>query len=335
MQSDENAPARPAAYSKSESGTEPTETWIEAAGTKVLVRQTGRGRPVLLINGLGSHTATWAPVETHFTGLHLISFDSPGIGRSPYRAPPQSIGGLARLALDILDQLGFDEVDVLGYSMGGTIAQTLAHLAPTRVRKLVLVATGPGWGCVPGQWGSMIHLYNPLRYYSEWYYQKSIGAIAGGRARTDKSFIEKQWRQRFAERPRVVPYYSQIAAVASWSSLRWLHEITAPTLVVVGGDDPLLPAVNSFMLARRIPLSRLEVHPEEGHLLLFDTRSPALHSIHEFLTAPSTDESRTWQRAQEVDRSLEEHMLRNTHAGMFPWGRASAAYRAFSESSPQ
>ena len=302
-------------------------TWVEAAGARVLVRDTGRGTPIVLIHGLGSHTGMWAPVERAWPDLRLVSFDAPGVGKSPARMPPPSIGGLARLVVQLLDRLGLEQVDVLGYSLGGTVAQTVARRAPGRVRPLVLVATGPGWGCVPGRWRSMIHLYNPLRYYSKLYYDATIGAMAGGQARRDSAFVAWHGAERLVDRPSLAGYYAQVMAVASWSSIAWLHEIAVPTLVVAGGDDPLMPPVNSLLLARRIPGARLQLYPTEGHLMLFDDKSPALPAIHDFLTATKLEKSPTWRNAQIVTAADENDAVRGTPRGMFPWGLASAAYR--------
>jgi poly(3-hydroxyoctanoate) depolymerase len=306
----------------------PVEMWVQAAGGRVLVRRTGTGSPLLLIPGLGSHTGLWSPAERVWRDLDVISFDAPGAGRSPGRIPPPSVNGLARLAEELLDELGLDRVDVLGYSLGGTVAQTLARRAPERVRRLVLAATAPGWGCVPGRWQAMIHLYNPLRYFSRTHYEKTIGAMAGGQARTDASFIARHGTERLVDPPSLVGYYSQLLAAATWSSIGWLSEISAPTLVVAGGDDPLLPPVNSVMLAHRIPRARLQLHPGEGHLMLFDDASPALGAVYDFLTAPTLDDSRVWREAQVVTPADEREAVRTTSRGMFPWGLASAAYRA-------
>lgn len=250
---------------------------------------------------------------------------------SPARFPPPSIEDLAQLAEALLDRLGLRQVDVVGYSLGGTVAQTLARRAPDRVRRLVLVATTPGWGCVPGRWRAMIHLYNPLRYYSKSYYEWSIGVMAGGQARTDPAFVERHGAERLSDRPDLLAYYGQVMAVASWSSIPWLSRISAPTLVVAGGDDPLMPAVNSVLLARRILQARLQVHPNDGHLMLFDENSPALPAIRDFLTSPSLDGSRSWLGGRHVSAADERDALRATPSGLFPWGLVSAAYRTARE----
>lgn len=306
-----------------------TERWVHAEGARVLVRDTGGGgTPVLLINGVGAHTAMWGPVERQWTDLRLVEFDAPGVGRSSSPVTPTSIPRIAAVAEKVLDELGLDRVDVLGYSLGGTVAQTLARRAPDRVRRLVLVATLPGWGCVPGRWSSLIHLYNPLRYMSRTYYESTIGTMVGGQARHDPEFIARHGEERLAHRPRVAGYYAQIAALTRWSSLAWLREIGVPTLVVSGGDDPLQPWANSAILARRIPRARLQMHPDDGHLMLFDDHSPALPAIGEFLAAATVEASRSWQDALEVDASIESEAIRACPAGLFPWGLASAAFRA-------
>lgn len=303
------------------------DAWMDVGRSRVLIRDIGDGPPVLLINGLGSHTTMWGPIERQWSDLRLVSFDAPGVGRSATRVPPPSIPGIADVAVRLLDHLRLQRVDVLGYSLGGAVAQTLAVRAPERVRRLVLVATLPGWGCVPGRWSSLIHVYNPWRYFSGRYYSRTIGTMAGGQAR-NPDFAARHSAERLATRPNILGYYAQIAALSSWSSLSWLHRITAPTLVVTGDDDPLQPMANSAMLARRIPEARLSVHPEEGHLLLFDDHSPALPCIHEFLAAPAIDCSTTWQQARVVDADLEQELISAAPAGLFPWGLASATYRA-------
>ena len=75
----------------------------------------------------------------------------------------------------MLDRLGYGEVDVLGYSFGGPVAQRLARRAPERVRRLVLAATTPGWGGVPGSLRTLVRMSTPLRYYWRSYYESIAG----------------------------------------------------------------------------------------------------------------------------------------------------------------
>jgi pimeloyl-ACP methyl ester carboxylesterase len=307
------------------------EEWVKLRGSKILVRRHGQGEPVLLLNGIGSHTGMWRPIETCWPDRQVISFDAPGVGRSPNRFIPPSIREISEVALAVLDHLGIDRCDVVGYSLGGTVAQVLALNHPDRVRRLVLAATSFGSGLVPGQWRSVIHLYNPLRYYSKLYYELTIGPMAGGQARNNPMFIERHGNLRRLHRPNLLGYYMQMVAISSYSSLCRLKDVEVPTLVVTGDDDRLIPPVNSFMLARRIPGARLLVSPGDGHLLLFDSESPVLARIHDFLGAATTAESDTWLDALEVTDEDEASALSATATGSFPYNLYHAGYRRLAD----
>ena len=159
--------------------------------------------------------------------------------------------GLARLALALLDELGFDRVAVLGYSFGGMVAQQLARSAPERVDRLVLAATTCGMGAVPGRPEALAALWTPWRYYSASYFDLVAPTTFGGRARAG---VESAQREvRLGRPPSMIGYGQQLFALAGWTSLPWLHQIASPTLVICGDDDPIVPVVNGRVLARRIP----------------------------------------------------------------------------------
>ena len=300
---------------------------MRAAGLTLNVREAGDGPPLLLINGLGAHAAMWAPVERQLTGFRLISYDSPGVGDSPTPFPPPSVPMLAAIVDDLLDKLELSKVDVLGYSFGGAVAQQLAFRHPKRVRRLVLAATMPGLGAVLGQWMSIAHVSNPLRYYWGSYYERTIGTLAGGQARSNEAFRRQHGAERLANPPKLFSYYAQIAALSSWSSLPWLHHIKAPTLVLTGDDDPLVPPANSFLLASRICRARLHVAPGEGHLLLFDDAGAAHDLVREFLSAASIEDSQTWRNGQDVDDATALAAIRARGIGPLPFGPLHALWR--------
>jgi pimeloyl-ACP methyl ester carboxylesterase len=95
----------------------------DIGGIRVRIRDVGEGRPVLLLNGIGAHAAMWEPLEHVLSGFRLIEFDSPGTGRSETSLFPVPIPALARLAARILDDVGLSTASVIGYSMGGMVAQ--------------------------------------------------------------------------------------------------------------------------------------------------------------------------------------------------------------------
>src|SRR6478672_8877889 len=123
-----------------------SEPWPDArvefvdtvASPSVRVARIGDGEPLLLINGLGANLEMWQPlVRVLAADRELIAFDLPGTGRSARPRWPLRMPQLARLVTELLDDLGYDQLDVLGYSLGGIVAQELAHRAPERIRRLV------------------------------------------------------------------------------------------------------------------------------------------------------------------------------------------------------
>ena len=275
---------------------------MEVSGIRLHVRETGHGLPLLLINGIGAHIEMWANLERALPEAKLIAFDAPGTGRSASPYVPLGLESLARLAEGLLDRLGYQRVDVLGYSFGGLIAQFLARQAPERVRRLVLAGTTPGWGGVPGSMWTLGQMSTPLRYYWRPYYNLVIGDLMGGRARRDRGFVRRHGDARQLSPPTPLGYFWQLMALAmNPGSLSWLGEVSAETLVVAGDDDPVMPPGNALLLARHLPNARLFVAPGEGHLMLMDDHSQALPIIADFLSAPTVERSSAWRDATPVD----------------------------------
>jgi len=135
------------------------------------------------------------------------------------------------------------------------------------------------------------------------------------------------WDDRSGHAPSFTGYAHQLWAASMWSSLPWLSRIRAPTLVVVGDDDPLVPVSNALMIAARIPRARMVVAEGEGHFLLLDERSTALAAINEFVTAPVAEESEVWRTAAPPDRAGVAAQLRADGLGAQPWGVVSAFVR--------
>jgi poly(3-hydroxyoctanoate) depolymerase len=131
------------------SGVDWDPAFVSAAGLRLRVGRRGAGRPLLLITGIGAHLDMWAPFARLVDDRELIAFDPPGAGLSQRPHHALRMQGLAQIVRELLDALGLERVDVLGYSFGGALAQELARRAPNRVRRLVLCATGPGLGGTP------------------------------------------------------------------------------------------------------------------------------------------------------------------------------------------
>ena len=251
---------------------QPTIRIVDVDGIRLRTSVRGQGPPLLLVTGLGASLELARPFEQELTarGVQTVAFDAPGIGESTAYPLPRRMPGIARTIEAMLDALGYDRVDVLGVSLGGVVAQQLAHQAPRRVRRLVLAATGPGLGGVPGSPRVLLALATPRRYYQPDYYRRIAGRIYGGQARRDPDALLHGSPARFVERPSVRGYLGQMYAIAGWTSLPWLHRLRQPTLVLAGDDDPIVPLVNGRILAHRIPNARLHVVDGGGHLFLLE-----------------------------------------------------------------
>lgn len=265
------------------------ETTVSAAGLKLYVRERGHGHPLLLINGIGANTEMWGQAEGILSRKSkTIAFDCPGTGRSETPLLPLPMPGLARVVVAALDELGHECVDVMGFSFGGALAQQLAYDAPERVRRLALVATGCGLGSTPGALSAMGAVSNPLRYYSREWYQLTNRLL--GEPEADDAFSAG----RFDNLPTPLGYTYQLWALASWSSRDWLHRVEAPTLVVAGGRDRLVPPDNAVQLARLLPKSRLQLLPGAAHLLMFYRGGSATRLLADYFSSPTLEESTAW-----------------------------------------
>jgi len=255
---------------------------IGRADLRISVR--GEGPPLLLFMGIGASLDMWQPFEEEMVrrGRQLIAVDLPGAGASPAVLPPMRLRALVGVAVGVLDHLGHDEADVLGISFGGAVAQAFAHHAPDRTRRLVLCATCPGVLMVPAKPSVLVHLMTPLRYWRSDYARRIIGDLYGGRSRHDPS-IHHDLNARFERPPTALGYLGQLYAVWGWSSLPWLWRLRAPTLVMTGDDDPIIPLVNGRLLAGLIPGARLQVVEGGGHLFLLEEPGESARVIDEFL----------------------------------------------------
>ncbi len=259
---------------------------LEVDGLRLRVAERGTGRPLLLLMGIGGNLEMWAPFEDALDPrrMRTITVDAPGTGGSdPYRCP-RRMGGLARTMEGLLDALGHDQVDVLGVSFGGVLAQQLAHQAPERVRRLVLAATGPGLGGIPASPRVLLALATPRRYRQPDYFRRVAGRIYGGAARDDPDATLHGSLARFTHAPSLGGYLAQLYAITGWTSVPWLRRLPQPTLVLAGDDDPIVPLPNARILHRLIPGSRLHVVPGGGHLFLLDRPAVTAALVTGFLT---------------------------------------------------
>jgi pimeloyl-ACP methyl ester carboxylesterase len=244
-------------------------------------RELGSGPPLVLIMGYAGTMETWEPqlVDTLARHFRVVIFDNAGIGGTRALPSPLTIDAMANQTSALISALGLGRPDVLGWSMGGMIAQALAVLHPGQVRRLVLCATFPGVGTVIPPQAKIDDLTNgnglPVLFPAD--QPMAAAAFSAG-------------AQSYAEPEAVSP--SVISAQGD-ASLAWFHsadaagrrtsEIAAPTLVADGAEDQLDAVSNSRAIAALIPGAKLVIYPDAGHGFLFQEGTPFAVTVGSFL----------------------------------------------------
>jgi pimeloyl-ACP methyl ester carboxylesterase len=237
-------------------------------GFRVSIRnKSAGGVPLLMLNGVGAEYGLWDELR-HNIDRTTVAFDvqPKHLGRRP------SIRTYARFVRDVLALHRMDEVDVLGLSWGGIVAQQLAHDHPTRVNRLVLASASPGLMSVPARPSSAWALLSSSR--SERDLPRLCKRLYAGDFLRDPSLVGRLGLARPIDRRT---YRRQMLALTGWSSVPWLHTIKHETLILHGDDDPVVPYVNARLMHQLMPNAILRRVHDGGHLFLY-TR-PQVHGL--------------------------------------------------------
>ena len=249
------------------------------------------GVPLVLLNHWGAVLDNFDPriVDGLAISHHIIALDYQGIGLSGGTAPV-TIDGMARDAIAVVSKLGFTTVDLMGFSLGGFVAQDIVLKAPDLVRKLILTGTGPAGGAGIDRVGAvswplilkgMLTLRDPKTYLF-------FTATANGR-RAAKSFLARL-KERKADRdrgPSPRAFLRQLRAIKTWGRQepQDLGQIRIPVLVANGDNDIMVATANSRDLARRIPNSDLVIYADAGHGGIFQYHAEFVPKALAFLAA--------------------------------------------------
>ena len=259
--------------------------------TRIHWETAGDGPPVLLIMGLGlSGGAWWRTVPVLSRSLRVITFDHRGIGRSESPTPAYTVEAMADDAVCVIDDLGLDAVHVYGFSLGGMVAQQMALRHPERVRALVLGATHPGGRRVaPPDDEVVAFVRRRLRMRSDEAAWASVPYNYGARFRsTQRERIAEDIEVRLQNPFDVRAYRAHLYAASLHNCYGRLERIAAPTLVVHGGEDRMVPVANAQLLADGIPGAQLRILEESGHL--YPTEEPGVDAeIAAFFESHSRD----------------------------------------------
>jgi pimeloyl-ACP methyl ester carboxylesterase len=268
----------------------PTRT-IAADGVNFAYRELGpaTGVPVIFLTHLAAVLDNWDPrVVDGIAAEHpVITFDNRSVGASA-GSTPDTIQAMAKDAVTFIRALGLDQVDLLGFSMGGMIAQVIAQDEPQLVRKLILAGTGPagGEGIDKVTRISNLDTIRGLLTFTDPKQFLFFTRTPTGR-RAGKQFLARL-KERTQNRDKAISlrsYAAQLKAIHRWGLLQPsdLSVIHQPVLVINGESDRMVPSKNTVDLDRRLPNSQLVLYPDAGHGGVFQFHEDFVKRALEFL----------------------------------------------------
>jgi 3-oxoadipate enol-lactonase len=262
-------------------------------GVKIYWDEQGKGEPLLMIMGMAYASAMWNRIRPLLNvSFQTIVFDNRGIGHSDVPPGPYPIPLMASDAAAVLDAAKIESAHVFGVSMGGMIAQEFAIQYPRRVRSLILGCTtvgGEEWVQADPAVQEILkssadltpeQLHKAIRPY--------VFDPGTAEARIDEDFaIRLKWL------PTPAGHLAQLQGIMMWGgSYNRLSQIAAPTLVIHGERDKLIPPENGKMIAERIKGAKLVVLPHASHVFMTDQTEAAYRAIIDFLQTRSSEKSR-------------------------------------------
>ena len=238
-------------------------------------------RPLLFFNGIGANMELAFGLGEWIRDREIITFDMPGVGESPPAKFPYRPWMMARVARELCDRFGMGDVDVMGVSWGGAMAQQYAFQYRKSVGKLILCATTAGMTMVPGKVSAISKMADARRYTDPDYMKKNFETLYGDETGNGSSSHIKNLKP-----PAPMGYVYQLTAFLGWSSLPFIRFLKMPTLIMAGDRDAIVPMANAHILNFGLPNARLHVVEDGGHLFLVTKAKETVSEILDFLDEP-------------------------------------------------
>lgn len=235
-------------------------------------------RPLLFFNGIGANLELAFGLGEMMPDRDILTFDMPGIGGSEPPAFPYLPWQMGRVARTLIERRGWEDLDVMGVSWGGAMAQQFAIQHRKRVKRLILCATTAGVTMIPGHPEALLKMRDPRRYNDPQYMRENFQTLYGD---DDNEGASSHAMALKAPHPR--GYMFQMLAMMGWSSLPFIRFLKMPTLVMMGDRDRIVPLANGHILNTALPNSHLHVVKDGGHLFLVTKSAETLPVITEFL----------------------------------------------------
>jgi poly(3-hydroxyalkanoate) depolymerase len=236
--------------------------------------------PLLFFNGIGANIEAMAPLAEMIDDRDFLTFDMPGIGGSPEPVVPYNAWLMGRIAAQLLDRFDMRQVDVMGVSWGGAMAQQFTLQNNARVNRLILAATTAGMLMIPGNPAALLKMADPRRYIDPDYMAKHFKTLYGGMVGNKAEHIDR------LKPPSKTGYFYQLLAMMGWTSAPFLPFMKQDTLIMMGGDDQIVPIANGHFLKMLIPNAEMHSIPDGGHLFLLSHAQECVDVIREFLDRP-------------------------------------------------
>jgi 3-oxoadipate enol-lactonase len=252
-------------------------------GANIYWDEEGQGEPLLLIMGLGYPSVAWYRTRPVLAKkFRTIALDNRGVGRSDMPAGPYPIALMASDAAAVLAAAGIESAHVFGVSMGGMIAQEFALQYPQRVRSLILGCTACGGpDAVPAEPAAGEMVVARARMTREEAARAAQPFIYD--PHTPQERIDEDLKVREPWFPHPNAYTAQVQGIMAWESYSRLGQIHAPTLVIHGESDRLVPAGNGKLIAEKIPGAEFVLLPCASHIFSTDQTEAAHQAILKFL----------------------------------------------------